>query len=415
MSDFAARPVFDQHDGESAPVAPAPVAARSRTTLLKRLADVVCLPGSRVNAFERSMTADLIVELLREAAVEERVRIARRIANVAEIPTGLARLLMRDELEVARALLENSATVGDGDLIDCVRCASPEHRRLVAARRGLNDVVADELVAHGEPAVIETLLRNDLARLSHEAIEAIVAGTRDNPRHIPLLLRRSELRPSHAYVMFWWSDDEARRVILQRFAVSREVLQEAVSDVFSMAADENWQDPLTRKALQFIERRQRNRAAIAKSPFESLDEAVQVASESMTREVAEEISYLSGLKPMTGAKIFTDPGGEPLAILCKATGLPRKNVRLLWRALRRPETDAAGNLAPALERVLTLFDTIAVDRAQTVLRYWNWSLSSAMTPALMKAIREGDEDAVDEFSQPQRAAMLALSADFRRR
>ena len=415
MSDFAARPAFDQHDGDTAPVAAAPAAARSRTTLLKRLADVVCLPGSRVNAFERSMTADLIIELLREAAVEERARIARRIANVSEIPTGLARLLMRDELEVARALLENSATVGDGDLIDCVRSASAEHRRLVAARRGLNEVVADELVAHGEAAVIETLLRNDLAKLSHEAIETIVAGTRDNPRHIPLLLRRGELRPSHAYVMFWWSDDEARRVILQRLAVSREVLQEAVSDVFSMAADENWQDPLTRKALQFIERRQRNRAAIDKSPFESLDEAVQVASESMTREVAEEISYLSGLKPMTGAKIFTDPGGEPLAILCKATGLPRKNVRLLWRALRRPETDAAGNLVPALERELTLFDTIAVDRAQTVLRYWNWSLSSAMTPALMKAIRDGDEEAVDEFSQPQRAAMLALSADFRRR
>lgn len=415
MSDPAARPAFDPLDNEPTPIEPAPVVARSRATLLKRLADVVCLPGSRVNAFERSMTADLIIELLRQAAIEERVRIARRIANVSEIPTSLARLLMRDELEVARALLENSATVGDGDLIDCVRTASPEHRRLIAARRGLNEVVGDELVAHGEPAIIETLLRNDLAKLSHEAIEGIVAGTRDNPRHIPLLLRRSELRPSHAYVMFWWSDEEARRVILQRFAVSREVLQEAVSDVFAMAAEENWQDPLTRKALQFIERRQRNRAAIAKSPFESLDEAVMVASESMTREVAEEISYLSGLKPMTGAKIFTDPGGEPLAILCKATGLPRKNVRLLWRALRRPETDAAGNLAPQLERVLTLFDTIAVDRAQTVLRYWNWSLSSAMTPALMKAIRDGDEEAVDEFSQPQRAAMLALSADFRRR
>ena len=415
MSDFAARPVFDHRHSDPAPVEAPPAAARSRATLLKRLADVVCLPGSRVNAFERSMTADLIVELLREADIEERVRIARRIANVSEIPTGLARLLMRDDLQVARALLENSATVGDGDLIDCVRCATLEHRRLIAGRRGLNDVVADELVSHGEPAVIETLLRNDLARLSHEAIEEIVAGTRDNPRHIPLLLKRSELRPSHAYVMFWWSDAEARRVILQRFAVSREVLQEAVSDVFSMAADENWQDPLTRKALQFIERRQRNRAAIAKSPFESLDEAVQVASESFTREVAEEISYLSGLKPMTGAKIFTDPGGEPLAILCKATGLPRKNVRLLWRALRRPETDAAGNVAAPLERVLTLFDTIAVDRAQTVLRYWNWSLSSAMTPTLMKAIRDGDEQAVDEFSQPQRAAMLALSGDFRRR
>ncbi|CAN1546485.1 Protein of unknown function DUF2336 [Caulobacteraceae bacterium] len=417
MSDPATRPAFDQPDfgqGRDA-VPPTPPPARSRATLLKRLADVVCLPGSRVNAFERSMTADLIVELLREAALDERVRIARRIANVSDIPTGLARMLMRDDLEVARQLLENSATVGDGDLIDCVRSGTLEHRRLIAARRGLNEVVGDELVQRGEPAVTESLLRNDLAKLSHEAIETIVAGTRDNPRHIPLLLRRSELRPSHAYVMFWWSDADARRVILQRFAVSREVLQEAVSDVFAMAADENWQDPLTRKALQFIERRQRNRAAIAKSPFESLDEAVQVASEGFTREVAEEISYLSGLKPMTGAKIFTDPGGEPLAILCKATGLPRNNVRLLWRALRRPETDAAGNVAPTLDRVLTLFDTIAVDRAQTVLRYWNWSLSSALTPALMQAIRDGDEAALDEFSQPQKAAMLALGGDIRRR
>ena len=415
MSEPAQKPVHDTAGELADTVVRAAPAFRSRGALLKRMADVVCLPGSRVNAFERAMTADLLIELLREAAVEERIRIARRVAAVSEIPTGLARMLLRDELEVAGALLENSPTLGDADLIDCARTSTQEHRRMIAARRGLNDVVADVIVEFGEPAVIETLLRNDLARLGHATLEYAVAATRDNPRLIPLLLRRSELRPSHAYVMFWWSDEECRRTILQRFAVSREVLQDAVSDVFSMAAEENWQDPLTRKALQFIERRQRNRAALARSPFESLDEAVAVAAESMTREVAEEIAYLSGLKPMTGAKIFTDPGGEPLAILCKATGLPRNNVRLLWRALRRPETDAAGNLMPALERILTLFDTIAVDRAQTVLRYWNWSLSSALTPALIQAIRAGDEEALDEFSQPQRAAMLALSGDFGRR
>ena len=56
----------------------------------------------------------------------------------------------------------------------------------------------------------------------------------------------------------------------------------------------------------------------------------------------------------------------------------------------------------------------SVDRAQTVLRYWNWSLSSAMTPALMKAIRDGEEQALDEYSVPQRVALLALSGDFNR-
>ena len=86
--------------------------------------------------------------------------------------------------------------------------------------------------------------------------------------------------------MFWWSEPDCRRSILQRFAVSREVLQEAAGDVFAMATEEGWQDPLSRKALQFIERRQRNRAAIAKSPFDSLDQAVASAQTGLTRETA---------------------------------------------------------------------------------------------------------------------------------
>jgi uncharacterized protein (DUF2336 family) len=181
-----------------------------------------------------------------------------------------------------------------------------------------------------------------------------------------------------------------------------------------MAAAEGWQDSLTRKALQFIERRQRNRAAIEKSPFDSLDAAIAAAEQGMTREIAEEIAYLAGIKPMTGAKIMTDIGGEPLAVLCKATGLPRAALRQLWRALRWPETTSAGEPTEAITRVMQIFDMVAVDRAQTVLRYWNWALSSAMTPALMKAIREADDAALDEFSVPQRAAMLAFGADLKR-
>ena len=226
-----------------------------------------------------------------------------------------------------------------------------------------------------------------------------------------MLLRRPELRPNHAYVMFWWCDATARATILQRFAVSREVLQEAAGDVFQIAAAEGWDDPLARKALQFIERRQRNRAAIEKSPYGSLEEAIAAAAPGMTREAAEEISYLSGLKPMTGAKIFTDPGGEPLAVLCKATGLPRTAIKALWRGLRRPETDPDGAPSSELERVLIVYDMIAVDRAQTVLRYWNWALSSALTPALLRAIRDGDEQAIDQYSLPQKAAMLTLRRD----
>ena len=104
-----------------------------------------------------------------------------------------------------------------------------------------------------------------------------------------------------------------------------------------LAAEEGWQDPVSRKALQFIERRQRNRAAIAKSPYGGLEEAVAAAEQmGMSREIATEIAYLSGIKPITGAKILGDPSGEPLAILCKATGLGRNELQALWRIARAP-------------------------------------------------------------------------------
>lgn len=392
---------------------PLPI-GRARTALLRRMADVVCLPSSRVNAFERAMTADLLVDMLREAAPEDRLKVARRLAGLSEIPASLVRLLLRDRLDVAAELLSECASLSDPDLLDCIRTTDIDHRRLVAARRGVSEVVSEALVEFGEIPVLEALLKNDLAKISSTGIEAIVAVTRGDGRLPPLLLRRPELRPSHAYVLFWWADTEARRTILQRFAVSREVLQDATGDIFAMAAAEGWQDPLARKALQFIERRQRNRAAIDKSPFDSLESAVAAAQSGLSRETAEEISYLSGLKPMTGAKIFTDPGGEPLAILCKATGLPKAAIRALWRGLRRQEVEVDGTINPGLERVLTAYDMIAVDRAQTVLRYWNWSLSSAMSPALLKAIREGEDEGLGEYSIPQRAAMLALSKDFAR-
>ena len=406
---------MNDHPTPLASVEPATRATpRARAALLKRLADVVCLPASRINAFERAMTADLLVEMLRDAVVGEREKVARRLANLTEMPGVLVRLLLRDELPVARTLLEHAPSLTDADLISCLYNSTHDHRRLIAQRRGVSEVVADALVDMDETGVIEILLKNELVRFSHQGLENIVAASRDNPQLIPLLLKRAELRPSHAYVMFWWSDADARRTILQRFAVSREILQDAVGDVFPLASAEGWQDPLSRKALQFIERRQRNRAAITKSPYASLEDAIAAAQAGMTRETAEEISYLSGLKPMTGAKIFTDAGGEPLAMLCKATGLPRTALVQLWRALKRPETDSSGAMTAPLERAIEVYDMIAVDRAQTVLRYWNWSLSSAMTPALIRAIREGDEQALDEYSAPQRIAMLALSSDFRR-
>jgi uncharacterized protein (DUF2336 family) len=388
---------------------------RARHALLKRLADVVSLPASRINAFERAVTGDLLVEMMQLAAPEERRRVAARLAPLAELPNALTRMLLRDEPAIAGLLIEQCASLTDADLVACARDATTAHRLMMAGRRTLSEVVTETLLDFGESHVIEAVLRNPTARLSQAAMETVVGLSRHALQLCGPALKRPEMRPSGAYVMFWWCGAEERRTILQRFAVSREVMQEVSEDVFVMAAAENWQDPVSRKALQFIERRQRNRAAIAKSPYGGLEQAVAAAAESgLSRDVATEIAHLCGVKPITGAKIMGDPGGEPLAILCKATGLGKSDLTNLWRSMRRPETAADGSVHPIWERVKITYDMLAVDRAQTVLRYWNWSLSSALTPALLKAIRDGEEQGLDSYSAPERAAMLALADNFGR-
>ena len=47
----------------------------------------------------------------------------------------------------------------------------------------------------------------------------------------------------------------------------------------------------------------------------------------------------------------------------------------LWRALPRPNGDP-DSLDNSLGRTAYVFDTLATAKAQTVLRYWNWSFTA---------------------------------------
>lgn len=387
---------------------------RARLVLLRRLTDVVSLPASRINAFERSVVADLMVDMLRQAPLEERRRIAARLVPLTDIPDNICRLLLRDDIVVARELLDESASLSDHDLIRCAADASIEHCKHIARRRGLTPAVCHELIERSDVELTQLVLANKDALIPTTALETTVAQSRHHPELCALILKRPELRPSSAYVMFWWCNHEERSVILRRFAVSREVLQGSVADLFANGSGEGGDDAYVRKALQFIERRQRSREAAKASAFDGLEGVIQHAAETgLTPDLVAEIGQLAGVKPLTAAKMLSDEGGESIAVLCKATGLTKKYLALLWRAMRRPLDQDETSADLRWQRVQIVYEVLAVDRAQTVLRYWNWALTSALTPQLIRAIREGEEHLIDAFSAAERAAMLALSEDFK--
>ncbi|WP_416878634.1 DUF2336 domain-containing protein [Litorimonas sp.] len=367
-----------------------PDEGNTRRQLAKRLADVICIPASQLTPQERHMAGDVLVELLRDADIDVRESVAKRLVMLNEAPRTILVILAKDDIRVAKHILENSLSLTDSDLIQVAQKVSAVHRKVIAQRRKLSDSVVDALVQFLEEDVVETLLKNTGAEFSETALQRILTISRSHNPYVNLLNRREELRPSHGLTMFWWADRATRRRILHRFAVTRSVLQESCNDLFPEAAKEGWQDAGVRKALQFVERRQRNRAAIARSDFDSLESAIDIAAQSgLTKTLIEEISYMSGIKPATGAQILTDMGGEALAVLCKSTGLKRDMLEKLWRAVYRPPEDEMEQQHPHLTRVIEAYDVISTDKAQTVLRYWNWSLTSSLNEDVLRYIKNG--------------------------
>jgi uncharacterized protein (DUF2336 family) len=376
---FDDMPPTNQPQPDVAPPAPlelkTPQTPRARVALVQRLCEIVSWPESRLQAYERQLAADILVGLLRTSNVELRRRCAQGLVRVTDAPKGLLRYLARDEIGVALPLLEGGAGFDDSDLVATVRAGVAAHWLAIASRRGLTESVTDALLQTGEVAVIEAVLRNASARLSTQGVDLVVARSRQAPSLPGLLVARAELRPTQALVLFWWAGFEARLHILRRFAVDRNVLIQELGDVFKMAAAEGWADADTRKTLQVIERRQRNRAAAAQSPYGSLEGALAASERGLDRGLIHEIAHLAGVKPTTASQIFADPGGEAIGVFCKAVGLKRPLMIALWRALRRPSGDPDAIDNP-LGRSVYVFDTLATAKAQTVLRYWNWSFTA---------------------------------------
>jgi len=348
---------------------------RARTALVQRLCEIVSWPESRVPAHERQLAADILVGLLRTSSVALRKRCAEGLVRIHDAPKTLLRYLSRDEISVALPLLEGGVGFDESDLIATVRGGVAAHWVALARRRGIGEPLTDALLQTGDIATAEAVLRNTTARLSSQGVDLIVSRSRQAPMLASLLAPRLELRANQALVLFWWAGFEARLQILRRFAVDRGILLQELGDVFALAAAEGWSDADTRKALQVIERRQRNRAAAAQSEYGSLEGALIASEHGLDRKLINEIAHLSGVKPTTAAQIFADVGGEAIGVYCKAVGLKRPSLLALWRALRRPEGNPDVTDNP-LGRTAYVFDTLATAKAQTVLRYWNWSFTA---------------------------------------
>lgn len=339
-----------------------------RELLVRKLIDIIVLPAARISANERSLTADILLQIAGKVEEGLRVEIARRVARVPDAPPALLRMLLLDEPAVAGSIIEGAAHIPESLLIETAARATTAHREMLARRLDLTTSVADAMLKYYEPDIARLLLRREEFTLSPTAIDILVSRSTDDRDLQALLLRRRELEPAHGFIMFWWVDSERRKRILSRFALDRSILQDTVHELYPPTFGPGaTPDPVVKEILTLLDRRHRARAPSGETlTMDMVKKTLALAWVAFSHDGAVAVSAMAGVSLELAARILRDPGGEPFAVMCKSLGVARNDF---FKILTIGEDAAAVERA---EELLAVFDMMARDFARAVLRYWDW-------------------------------------------
>ncbi len=354
-----------------------PALSGARILMARKLADIVVLPVEHISANERSLTGDILLQVLDKVEYALRIDVAERVARVPEVPDVLLRGLLLDVPEVAEPILRDAETISNSLLIDCARHGDTAHRTMMARRYGLATEVIDVMLDYNEPDVAKMILRREETVLSQHSVERLVSRSTIDETLQGLLLRREELEPAQGFMMFWWVKSEHRRRILTRFSLDRGIVQEALEGVYPIIRGVETPDPLVKEILALNDRRHRPRGIDGESiSMEVVKRTLALARQYPSEEIIEALSMIAGISRELAARILRDPGGEPYAVMCKGLGIPRAEFFDFLCGRAEGVLDDGGESAMDVDRaeeLLDVFDRMARDFARAVLRYWDWN------------------------------------------
>ena len=221
--------------------------------MVKRLSDLLLLPVDQFTSSVRGLVSEILTRLLTQVSQKTRARLAMRVAGMADPPVEILQKLAWDEFDVAEPILKESVNICDFDLIAISQNGSREHRQAIVSRKKLTSAVAEALIESDDAVILEKLLRNKGTVFSQRIMAALADKSEKYRSLQSLLINRAELMPVLAYSIFWVMPSPLRVKILQRFSVSRRMVQQTIADAVT-EGDINLEtdDPYEKEALQFL-------------------------------------------------------------------------------------------------------------------------------------------------------------------
>jgi len=336
----------------------------SRTALAETIAALFAKGADSLNDREFALMADILRRVLKEIELSVRRRIAAEFASRPDVPRDLLTFLANDEIDVAYPVLSQSPVLHDVDLIEVIRNRTLEHQLAVAVRFEVSEAVSEELVSTGNETVITELLKNPDARISRATLAYLVEQSRRVGGFREPILSRRELPEDLAKRMVLWVSAALRKTIVDRFGLDPTEV-DALIESAVLQADPT--DDAPDSGPTATERLAEELSAAGRNDADLMISALQNGEVSLFVTL---FSRASRMREILVRRMLFEPGGEGLAIACRALDLAREDFSVIFLFSRKARPVSAAVLRDEHKAVMDLYDRLTQDACAKVLARW---------------------------------------------
>jgi uncharacterized protein (DUF2336 family) len=336
----------------------------ARQQLVGAVSDFMFRDDGELSAREREIAVDILRTLIRETETAIRRALADRLSREPTAPHELIVALANDEIDVAQPVLSDSVVLTDPDLLEVIKQRTLQHQLAIALRRGLSERVSAALVATGNESVMQSVLDNATARFDRSVLEAMVERSRTIERIRRPLLSREELDSRLASKMYSWVSAALRRHILYHYDVDADIVDRAMGDTITeIRHDQSRHNALADVADKIMQIFQ----------GAALDDPRLLLRVLRAGEVAlfeGLFAKFTGLSLRLARRAIYEPGGKPLAIVCRAAGVDKPNFASLFLLARQARPGDKSVDPQELPTVLNFFDGLSRLSAKQLVAKW---------------------------------------------
>jgi hypothetical protein len=306
--------------------------------------------------YDREMMADIMRSLVHDVESSVRRRLSECLAHRPDAPRDLVAALARDDIEVAYPILVNSEVLRDADLVEIIQYLTLEHQLAIAIRARLNEPVSDALVETDNVVVITTLLENRNARISEPTMGKLVQKSERDPGLRESIVRRHDLPPQVAQKLYWGVSAALRQHIVENFDIDPNDLDETIEATVGGVIEEE---------IGIVRLQQ----APPVEPEDASDRRrlVKLLEQGEIPRFLDLFSKLSRLRMTLVRRILFEPGGEALAVACRAVGLDKESFISVYLRFRHGRFGNQQVRTQELSGALHFFEGAGPERVAAIM------------------------------------------------